>query len=415
MLQRYRSYGMKDLSMMIVNSKLSHSRAEMLLLQDRVSFEVHQETEEEPVWDTLEGGKDDMYIYDRCGRLTFYIPFPLSIINDDTPLIHSALMASYFVSPCGITCDESSSSQSAGNTDLETTTPFPFTDMVRENENDTELSRENVHFFNTSAMNETFTNTDGNATDAYDYLNRTETFNLSLNESDYEDSNDTETSDFYNLIQRLFRNDIDYTTTEVYINNSSLPTEENATDYLTNSTNFKEQDIVINKTEKTPTNDILYQQLEASQEKDVTPKPKMKLPGRCAEADFEICKSWSKKKLLKAQRCCSDTMQGNYISEDVTCRNFGKRRCKKIRYLLKCCIKTNIMEVTEEKTTFDVKEETTMVEIEETTKEATTEETTIENNHMCCKVVDNEKRCHLHGQSGCEEDELLEKGTGQKK
>ena len=39
----------------------------------------------------------------RCGRLTFYIPFPLSILNE-TPLVANAILTTYFRSPCGDNC-----------------------------------------------------------------------------------------------------------------------------------------------------------------------------------------------------------------------------------------------------------------------------------------------------------------------
>lgn len=56
---------MDDLDFIIVNSKMSHAQEKLHELTRRVSFNVYQETDEEEVWSVMEGGKDDMYIYDR--------------------------------------------------------------------------------------------------------------------------------------------------------------------------------------------------------------------------------------------------------------------------------------------------------------------------------------------------------------
>ena len=105
MLNHFRSYGMHDLEFIIVNSKLSHSQDKLHELTKRVSFDVYQETDEEEVWSVMEGDKDDMFVYDRCGRLTYYVPFPLSILNE-SPLLSNAILATYFRSPCGANCDQ---------------------------------------------------------------------------------------------------------------------------------------------------------------------------------------------------------------------------------------------------------------------------------------------------------------------
>lgn len=65
LLNHFRSYGLNDLEFIIVNSKLSHAQERLHELKNRVSFEVLQETEEEEVWNLMQGGKDDMYVYDR--------------------------------------------------------------------------------------------------------------------------------------------------------------------------------------------------------------------------------------------------------------------------------------------------------------------------------------------------------------
>lgn len=72
-----------------------------------MSFPVYQETADEPVWSVLGGDKDDVFIYDRCGRLAYFIPFPLSVtLPGRHPVVEEALNTTYYSSPCGDLCPE---------------------------------------------------------------------------------------------------------------------------------------------------------------------------------------------------------------------------------------------------------------------------------------------------------------------
>lgn len=104
LLQRLRP-NMTELQFLVVNDRKSaHLRNH---LERRVSFAVHQETEEEPVWTTMEGGKDDVFIFDRCGRLAFYVPFPISLVlPGHLPVVEESLRRTYDGEPCGLTCEE---------------------------------------------------------------------------------------------------------------------------------------------------------------------------------------------------------------------------------------------------------------------------------------------------------------------
>lgn len=96
---------MTELQFLVVNDRKSaHLRDH---LDQRVSFAVHQETEEEPVWTTMDGGKDDVFIYDRCGRLAYYVPFPISLLlPGHLPVVEDSLRRAYDGEPCGLTCEE---------------------------------------------------------------------------------------------------------------------------------------------------------------------------------------------------------------------------------------------------------------------------------------------------------------------
>ncbi|XP_077561252.1 selenoprotein Pb-like [Haemaphysalis longicornis] len=94
---------MSELQFLIVNEQKSAQLRDSL--ESRVSFPVHQESEAEPAWNTLGGGKDDVFIFDRCGRLAFYVPFPISLVLPGyLPVVEDALRRTYEGSLCGLSC-----------------------------------------------------------------------------------------------------------------------------------------------------------------------------------------------------------------------------------------------------------------------------------------------------------------------
>lgn len=64
MLRFLEGTGLK-FNFIIINSKDSLAREKINELYKRVNFTVYQESDQEPIWDILDGGKDDMFIYDR--------------------------------------------------------------------------------------------------------------------------------------------------------------------------------------------------------------------------------------------------------------------------------------------------------------------------------------------------------------
>jgi len=45
-----------------------------------VNFTIYQATHQQHFWSILGGLKDDIFVYDKCGRLAHYVPFPRSFI-----------------------------------------------------------------------------------------------------------------------------------------------------------------------------------------------------------------------------------------------------------------------------------------------------------------------------------------------
>lgn len=92
--------GIADVQTIIINNLHPGSQAMMRYLR-RYAGEVpvYQDTNTSDVWQQLEGGKDDFFIYDRCGRLAYYVPMPLSLMFK--PYALAAILSTYYDEPCG--------------------------------------------------------------------------------------------------------------------------------------------------------------------------------------------------------------------------------------------------------------------------------------------------------------------------
>ncbi|KAI5616915.1 selenoprotein Pb precursor [Silurus asotus] len=96
---------------MIVNEQDAHSRAMYWQLKRRAAegIPVYQQSPlQDDVWDTLQGDKDDVLVYDRCGRLTFHIMLPFSFLH--YPYVEAAIRATYLRDICNCTLYSNSSS-----------------------------------------------------------------------------------------------------------------------------------------------------------------------------------------------------------------------------------------------------------------------------------------------------------------
>ncbi|CAG0923001.1 unnamed protein product [Notodromas monacha] len=77
----------------IVNEASMLSMLYSLKLQEATSLKipVYQETHQDPVWEILGGSRDDILLYDRCGRLAFHIPMPFSDILSPFQFVQKSL------------------------------------------------------------------------------------------------------------------------------------------------------------------------------------------------------------------------------------------------------------------------------------------------------------------------------------
>lgn len=76
-----------------------HAKLLLSKLQDKVSFPVYQASPSNDIWSILGGYKDDIFVYDRYGRLTSYVPFPRSYLQEK--FVEAAVMSAMFDEPCG--------------------------------------------------------------------------------------------------------------------------------------------------------------------------------------------------------------------------------------------------------------------------------------------------------------------------
>lgn len=68
------------------------------LLRGAVEFPVYQDQTDVDVWRLLGGKRDDVFVYDKCGRLTEHIPFPRS---SDSHAVEEAVLRTHLHDPCG--------------------------------------------------------------------------------------------------------------------------------------------------------------------------------------------------------------------------------------------------------------------------------------------------------------------------
>uniref|UniRef100_A0A8C7ZNG8 Selenoprotein P N-terminal domain-containing protein n=1 Tax=Oryzias sinensis TaxID=183150 RepID=A0A8C7ZNG8_9TELE len=87
---------------MVVNHHEAQAQRLHPLLEERLSQNIalYKQHEHQPdVWSTLNGEKDDFFIYDRCGRLTHHLSLPYNIIGHGH--VEQAIKEAYCHRVCG--------------------------------------------------------------------------------------------------------------------------------------------------------------------------------------------------------------------------------------------------------------------------------------------------------------------------
>uniref|UniRef100_A0A803VNH5 Selenoprotein P n=1 Tax=Ficedula albicollis TaxID=59894 RepID=A0A803VNH5_FICAL len=94
--------GLVNISYVVVNHQGAQSQREFHLLKERVSDYItvyQQDEQQEDVWTTLNGNKDDFLIYDRCGRLVYHLGLPYSFLHFQ--YVEESIKIAYCENKCG--------------------------------------------------------------------------------------------------------------------------------------------------------------------------------------------------------------------------------------------------------------------------------------------------------------------------
>ncbi|NWV19785.1 SEPP1 protein, partial [Origma solitaria] len=94
--------GLFNISYVVVNHQGPQSRREFHLLKERVSDYItvyQQDEQQDDVWTTLNGDKDDFLIYDRCGRLVYHLGLPYSFLHSQ--YVEESIKIVYCENKCG--------------------------------------------------------------------------------------------------------------------------------------------------------------------------------------------------------------------------------------------------------------------------------------------------------------------------
>lgn len=86
---------------MVVNhqGKSSHENYELLKSKVEEQIPVYQQEINKPdVWKLLQGNKDDFLVYDRCGKLTYHLELPYTILSQ--PYVAYAIRKTYCQGIC---------------------------------------------------------------------------------------------------------------------------------------------------------------------------------------------------------------------------------------------------------------------------------------------------------------------------
>ncbi|NXU85992.1 SEPP1 protein, partial [Xiphorhynchus elegans] len=94
--------GLVNISYVVVNHQGAQSQREFHRLKESVSDYItvyQQEEQQDDVWTTLNGNKDDFLIYDRCGRLVYHLGLPYSFLH--LQYVEESIKIAYCEKKCG--------------------------------------------------------------------------------------------------------------------------------------------------------------------------------------------------------------------------------------------------------------------------------------------------------------------------
>lgn len=334
MLQNLTSLGMTDVAFLVVNSKKERSQKLLPELEARVSFPVYQETSDEEIWSVLRGGKDDMFVYDRCGRMVAYLPFPLSLLDVDRSLVYDFIIYAYHTDPCAsiAPCNEMEIDIAQEDVGDENYTTNFLNNTQEENYEQQHLTNRTNEIYSED-LNDLF---------------------ITINETTELKSNGT----FVDLSSENMSHSEAQKRTNFQVIHNSIWGTQNLDRNNTIDTNFTTNTLapsggknVINEiicrnnsncntVKSLDTNNVSGLRIHDTKAADTTQTNPKRI---CVAEDEKVCEQWSKRQLKRIQRCCANAddelkVEVNSRHENI-CKSFQKKRCKKLRTVIKCCLK----------------------------------------------------------------------------
>ncbi|UXI17718.1 hypothetical protein NH340_JMT03661 [Sarcoptes scabiei] len=309
----------KDIRFLLINSKDYYNPAWVNRVRKNVSFEVYQELDSSPIGSLLDGASGDVFIFDRCNLLAYYIRFPLSFIDQKDPFFQATIIAAHTDSPCEGKCGQKLSNDSIeinSTARVEITTQSSI-ETITSSLN--EIEQKNETESDPNETNDSLTNVLSQMGEVLQSFYDRYTANFVSEESN-------ETIDDHNVTHKTSSNASDLLVT---LNRTLEYFAENAT----------------NQTTKQQPNGTFQQKALLSNGQQVS-----------ESCNRTICSEWTTEKLLAARLCClsfhnddededpiNDSMlnvnASHYIPSNggFGCSLYPRTTCSMIKPVLQCC------------------------------------------------------------------------------
>ena len=321
MVNFLRSTGLTDIKFFIVNSRDPASFEKRSLLMERVSgseIQVYQETDIVSIWDKLKGSRGDLFIYDRCGRLTYYIPSPLSVLSARAPIAQATILSAYFDNPCGSSCSHQPTTVSSPHS-----TTFDATERTNTTDGIIDGSENFTDDVSDLTTLDPIEDPNSPSINLPDVQLQVMT-NVGLNGSSIQERRDM--GDQRNgqvMLQpwKIF---------EFFLNPSNVTsTESNQTESYETTSEVS----LVNET---------TQELGRSDVEDIVTSPMTNIetvtrsPPKCEASQ---CVEFSTDSVLRARLCCLREEVGSDGEATTGCRTYTRTTCSQMLPLIKCCLK----------------------------------------------------------------------------
>ncbi|KTF86565.1 hypothetical protein cypCar_00008151, partial [Cyprinus carpio] len=101
LLLKFENQGYVNINYMVVNNRDERSQQLHHLLKERLmNITLYAQDLSQPdVWQAVNVEKDDILVYDRCGRLTYHLSLPYTILSH--PHVEEAIRRTYCDGVCG--------------------------------------------------------------------------------------------------------------------------------------------------------------------------------------------------------------------------------------------------------------------------------------------------------------------------